>query len=591
MQIPEQDLRNILDQTDIVSVIERYVPLEKKGKEYLGVCPFHDDHSPSMRVSPDKQIYKCFSCGAGGNALRFIQNIEHISFPEAAAKAAEWIGYPLNIQKAEPDEKSVQNRDAYETLRLFTVYCSYELFSQDGLKALSYLSGRGFSKEILKEYEIGYAPEAGMVKDYLTHRISDQTMLEKTGLVQIGTNDLIPSFYNRIMIPIHDANGKPVGYTARILPPAQGPKYVNTTSTELYDKSSLIFNYHRAKDEARKAGRVILCEGAMDVLGLAKGGFKEGIACLGTALTDTQLGLIAALNVPVTLFYDQDEAGQNAVWKFAQKVQNTGIRFSIVANAPRKDPDEVFNAYGREGLEQAIEQTVSYASFAFDYLKNQYNLNNYEDKKQYARAMESIIRTTLESFEQNAAFEKLKALTGFSFTAEPLKPVWQPNRFKKGGKAAGNAAPAVIPPVVKGRLQAEKSVLWSILFHESFLKQFQEQVGFFSNPACSRLSLYILHAYKTDASLDPAILIEQIEEPDARDLLVELAEWPDYSDLLPQFFDDAVCKIKSDMLSHKIDSLTRQIRQARDLSEKIELTKTKQSLVLEKNRLKKTVQF
>ncbi|UNT92319.1 CHC2 zinc finger domain-containing protein [Allobaculum sp. Allo2] len=132
-----------------------------------------------MRVSPDKQIYKCFSCGAGGNALRFIQNIEHISFPEAAAKAAEWIGYPLNIQKAEPDEKSVQNRDAYETLRLFTVYCSYELFSQDGLKALSYLSGRGFSKEILKEYEIGYAPEAGMVKDYLTHRISDRTMLEK----------------------------------------------------------------------------------------------------------------------------------------------------------------------------------------------------------------------------------------------------------------------------------------------------------------------------------------------------------------------------------------------------------------------------
>lgn len=586
MQIPAQDVQNIREQTDIVSLIEHYVPLEKKGKEFVGVCPFHDDHSPSMRVSPDKQIYKCFSCGAGGDAFKFLQEIEHISYPEAIAKAASLINYPLKLTRNVAPKPADPNQSLYETLRLFTAYTTYELFSRDGQTALQYLQERHFSRDLLDLFEIGYVPSKQMTAEYLEHRIGKQQDLEKTGLIQIGTEKLVPVFFDRITIPIHDANGKPVGYTARCMPGANTAKYINTTHTPLYDKGSLIFNYHRAKDAARKAGRVILCEGAMDVLGLAKAGLMEGIACLGTAMTPVQLQMIDELRVPVTVFYDQDEAGRKAAWNFAQKAREAGIRFSIVANAPRKDPDEVFGAYGQEGVLNAVESTISYAQFAFDYLESVYNLNNYEDKKAYAREMERIIRSSLERFEWDTAFDRLKEKTGFSFNEDVQQPprtggkgTWKPR------KNVQKNTPGILPPVTRGRVQAEKAVLWAMLFHENYLARFQEEVGYFSNPACSRLSLYLLHAYTTSEQIDPSVLYEQVEEPDARDLLVELSEWPDYSDLLPQYFDDAVAKIQYDMMSHKLDSITRKIAQTNSPEEKLALTREKTAVYLERARL------
>ena len=613
MQIPEQDYRNILEQTDIVSLIQHYVPLKKKGKEFVGVCPFHDDHSPSMHVSPDKQIYKCFSCGAGGNSIKFLSEIEKIPYQEAVLKAAQMIHYPLQIEPVKAAVPADPNKDLYETLRLFTLYCSYELFSQDGTAALNYLQQRKFSRDIIDTFEIGYAPGFAMVRDYLENRIGNRLNLEKTGLVRIGTEQLQPSFANRIMIPIHDPNGHPVGYTARLLPGAQGPKYLNTSGTLLYQKSSLIFNFHRAKKAARKAGRLILVEGAMDVLGLAKAGLMEGVAMLGTSLSNEQLSLIASLQVPVTVFYDQDDAGKHAAWVFAQKAREFHIPFSIVTSAPRKDPDEVFIAYGRDGVLEAVRNTSSFSAFAFEYLQTKYNLNNYEDKKQYAKDMESIIRSTLEPFEQSAAFEQLKSLTGFSFEATGAQPPVQERPYRSNRKnwkkkqpytgRSGNrgwkqnssydeslysqSEDVPLSPADNGRVQAEKSVLWAMLFHEEFLRRFQQEVGFFSDPACSRLSLYILHAYKNSEQIDPAILFEQVEEPDVRALLAELSEWPDYSDILPDFFDDAVRKIQISMLSQKIEIATLAMSQAADIKEKTALGMQKAKLVAERKKLER----
>lgn len=593
MRIPEVDVSKILAQTDIVSLIEHYVPLEKKGKEYLGVCPFHDDHSPSMHVSPDKQIYKCFSCGAGGNAYRFLMEIEKISFVEAVQKAAALISYPLavdaSVQAAKPKDPKA---DLYETMRLFSVYCSYELFSQDGVQALAYLKNRGFTKELIDTYGLGFAPDRSMVRDYLENRIGNRQNLEKTGLIQIGTQDIVPSFYERIMIPLGDPSGKTVGFSARILPGKQGPKYINSTQTELYHKGSLIYNFHNAKDAARKAGRVILAEGAMDVLGLAKAGLKEGVAMLGTALTDEQLDLLSSLSVPVTVFYDQDDAGKHAAWTFAQKAISRGIRFSIVAGAPEKDPDEVFLKHGRQAVLDAIEHTVSYAEFAMDYLQTQFNLANYEDKKQYAKLVEQIIRSSLESFEQSAMFEKLRQITGFTFSA--LEQGRQSKPYSPRSKKNWNRphqqlqAPVAIPPVAKGRLHAEKAVLWCMLFHETFCERFISEVGFFSNAACSKLSLYIQHAYRAHSEIDTVALFEQIEEQDVRELLVELSEWPDYADLLPGYFEDALAKIQYDMFTHKIESATRKIAVERDPVQKAKLLQEKSELILNRSRLRKS---
>lgn len=586
MRIDKRDLDAILQKADIVDVIGRYLPLEKKGKDYVTICPFHDDHDPSMRISPTKQIYKCFVCGAGGNVFTFFQKHEGLGFVQAVQRVAGLIGYPLHIEER---PKAADNRQPwFDALRLFGAYCQYELFSQDGQQARAYLQQRKFEKSILDTYEIGYAPARSMVRQYLAARFEDRAALEQTGLIQIGKEDLVPVFHDRIVIPIHDPQGRPVGFTARILNKDPGQaKYINTTTTPLFDKSQLIYNYHRAAKACRKAGRVILCEGAMDVLGLAKAGMNEGIACLGTAMTDAQLALISRLNVPVVVFYDQDKAGRKAAFQFGQKALGSGLSFSFVQSDQAKDPDEIYIEQGAEALRNLVGHTISYAQFALDYLKTVYDLDNYEDKKKYALQMEQLVRATLAPFEQPALFDQLQKTTGFTFEPQSF---FAPIRAKRqGGEPFSKKkwesrtrqkpeAAVSLPPVMQGRLQAEKAVLWAMMFHEAFLGKFQEEVGFFGNPACAQLALYIHQAYRKNRDIDPVGLLDVIEEPEVRSLLIELSEWPDYSDMLEEFFWDSVAKIQSDVLQAQIQDLTEKIRTCQDAGEKVRLAMEKTRL-------------
>ncbi len=582
MRIPEADVQAIKEKADIVEIISQYLPLEKQGKEYVGVCPFHDDHSPSMRVSPDKQIFKCFACGAGGDAIGFVSKYEKISFVDAVAKVAAKIHYPLQIKQAAPAAPN-PNKPLYDALDLFTAYGRYELASKDGQAARNYLVSRKFNKQILDTFQIGYAPSFNMVSEYLQARFPDPTTLEKVGLIQVGTDRIVPCFHDRILIPIHDAQGNPVGYTARIVPPStNGAKYVNTSNSVLYQKSNLIFNYHRAAKTAHKAGRVILCEGAMDVLGLAKAGIPEGIANLGTACTDEQLNLIARLRVPVVVFYDQDAAGQKAAYKFGRKAMAAGIRFSIVSQKEAKDPDDIFIQKGAEAVHQAVDNTVSFAQFCLDYLQTEYNLDNYEDKKQYAREMEGIIRASLEQFEQPVLFSKLQELTGFSFEANPA-----PRRSYSSKKSQMRpAVPLQTLPASQGRLQAEKAVLWSMLNDENYIRQYQNEVGVFANEDCQKLALYIQSAYQNHRQIDPVELFSIIEEESVRGLLAELAEWPDYSESTYGLFSESVVKIKHEFISHQIDELNRKMKTVQNMSDMKTLMNQKRELIARRNSLK-----
>ncbi len=599
MRIPEQDIQNIRERIDIVDVIGKVVPLEKHGKEYRGICPFHDDHSPSMNVSPEKQIYKCYACGAGGNVFTFLQNYDHITFLEAVKKAAEMIHYPLPEFTSSKEKPVSPLTPLYQTLDQFTAYCQYELTSSDGKEAMAYLQSRKFDEATLSKYQIGFAPDRDMEMQYLKAKFQDLSLCERTGLIQSTGNHAHPVFVDRIMIPIHDPAGHPVGYTARILPGSpQQAKYINTTQTELYEKGRLIFNYHRAVKAARKAGRLILCEGAMDVLGLAKAGLDEGIANLGTACTKEQMNLILQAGVPVVVFYDQDSAGQKAAWNFGQKAMQAGLRFSIVRQSIAKDPDEVFIARGKDGVLEAVSSTISYAEFAFDYLQSQYDLNNYEDKKNYAKAIESLIRTTLESYEQPAMLERLQQLTGFSFDEQPIENNgWQnprqtdrpwKSKFSKGKRSSrSQAAQMPLPPALKGREQAEKAVCWAMMFSEDYQREFMAGNVFLQNPICSRLSGYLNLAYKTSDELDVVALQSEIKEPEVRDLLIELSEWPDYSDVAPFLFQDAVRKIQKDILNHENERLSRNLSGSDDSSRMLELLEKKKELRIAQGRLRK----
>lgn len=576
--------RSVLDalrsKTDIVDLIGRFLPLEKKGKDYVTVCPFHDDHDPSMRINADRQIYKCFVCGAGGDVFTFFQKYEGLSFTESVQRVADLAGFPLQIETRSAPKQEDPRADLFETLQVFTAYCGYELFSADGKAALSYLESRRFDKAMLDTFQIGYAPARSMVEEFLQARIQQTSLLEQTGLIYPDSGGRIrPVFTDRIVIPIHDPLGNPVGYTARILPGSeQSAKYINSPTSELYDKSHLIFNYHRAVKAAKKSGRLILVEGAMDVLGLAKAGLMEGIACLGTAMTDAQLSLIARCNVPVTVFYDQDGAGRKAAYCFGLQALNAGIRFSVVKSDLAKDPDDIFITQGSEALITTVNKTVSFAEFCFDYLQSVFDLDNYEDKKSYARQMEHLIRTTLEPFEQKSWLDQLAEKTGFTFSAVRTR-----GKEKKSSVPLAGTIP--LPARQPGRLQAEKSILWAMLYHQDYLELFKQQVGFFADPACAQLYAYINYAYQKNADIDPVALKEEIEEEDVQELLVELSEWPDYSDNIAGHFRDSLCKIKRDILSLQIETVLQQMQQSADPARKMQLAQQAAKLSAMKNQV------
>lgn len=578
-RIPEKDVEQIQKKADIVSVISRYIPVKKHGKEYLALCPFHDDHNESLTISPDKQIYKCFSCGAGGNVFTFVQKKEGLTWPEAVAKVAKICGYPLNFT-AGPVRRDPRE-PLYEMLQLYADYCRYELGSEQGKAARAYLDTRRFTPEILEQFSIGYAPERSMIQSWMNARKLDRSMMEQTGLIRIGTENPEPSFYERILIPVHNAAGKPVGYTARNLPgSAQNAKYINTTSTELFDKSRLIFNWHRALPASRKAGRLILTEGAMDVIGLAKAGLNEGIACLGVGLSTFQLDQIASAGVPVVVFYDHDAAGQSAAWKFGQAALKKGIRFSIVSSDAAKDPDEIFISQGADAVKDAVEGTISFVDFAFDYLQSQLNLKNYEDRKDYFRQMKRLIDDTLEPFEQAAARSRLAEITGF-----PLDGKRGSGKGRKKQNAASQT-PALMPAVVKGRLQAEKTICWAMLLDEKYCNAYKNSMLALVSEDCRMLSLYIQQGYRSNKEIDFPALLEAVEEESVRELLSELLEWPDYSACAQQLFEDSLMKVKSSTIDQQIEELNLQISQCEDLTRKLELNKKKIDLITRKTMMK-----
>ena len=516
--ISEEDIKAIRQQADIVDVMSRYITLEKQGKNYKAICPFHDDHDPSLSISTDKQIFKCFVCGTGGNVFTFVQKIENISFLEAVCKVAELIHYPLHLDKSQFQPKVDQNQPLYDCIQSYIRFLTFELESENGESVKRYLSQRKINEDIIKRFEIGYAPESSRSVKYLKAKGFNEQILTDTGLIRTHDLNTYAVFDNRLMIPIHDENGNPVGFTARRLNEDKDvAKYINTSETKIYHKGNLIFNYHRAKEFAKKNKRCILVEGAMDVIAFEKADIHESIACLGTACTKEQMTLLKRLNVPLVVCYDGDKAGKAATYKFGKLAVDYGLNFSIVKNTTGKDPDEIFNELGKDELYLSVHKTVSFVEFLLDYLPNQYDLDNYEDKKKFTSEMQSFIERTCTDFEKADYYSRIKDLTGFDLSHQ--------NQNIPVSKKESRNKPAVvrnIEPLKNGRTLAEHGVLWMILNSKLAADQFKDQIGFFQDPVCEELSLYCYDMYRNMDHIDFDVLMSYIEKEDVRNLLVSL---------------------------------------------------------------------
>ena len=323
MNITNELINEIRNKIDIVEIISNYVPLTQRGKNYFGVCPFHDDHSPSMSVSKEKQIYTCFSCGATGNVFTFISEYEHINFYEAVKLLGTKIGYNLGITKPQSNSED-------KSLEIYNLACKFyqnNLNTALGKNAYEYLEKRKIDKETIKKFKIGLSFSKTSLTDYLLNKKIPLKELISLGISNENGSDL---FINRIIFPLYDLQGNVVAFSGRIYNTKDSSKYINTKETKIFKKGNLLYNYHQAKDILKKSESIIVMEGFMDVIRASTVGINNCVATMGTAFTKQHANLLRKMTDNIILCFDGDKAGEEATTSAIEVLKEINIKPKVI---------------------------------------------------------------------------------------------------------------------------------------------------------------------------------------------------------------------------------------------------------------------
>lgn len=368
-------IEDIRKSVNIIDVISSYLPLTQRGRNYFGVCPFHDDHSPSMSVSPDLQIYTCFSCGATGNVFKFIMDYENISFMEAVKLVASKGGIDIDVNNFKA--KKIINSELFEMYEIARKLYQNNINTEYGLAAKKYLNDREITDEIIKEFEIGLSLQKSdiLTNLFLKKEYKNADIL-KSGLVVQNKSHMHDIYINRIMFPLSNLEGKTVGFSGRIYNNEDTSKYINTKETEIFKKGELLYNYYRAKDECRLKQTVIIVEGFMDVIRLFTIGVKNVVASMGTAITKSQATLLKRLAPNIILLFDGDSAGEKATESCIEELSKIGVIPKIVRLEQNLDPDDYIKKYGRDKFLAKLEKPINIMEFKMNYLKGKHNLDD-----------------------------------------------------------------------------------------------------------------------------------------------------------------------------------------------------------------------
>ncbi len=377
------DIANeIRNKVDIVDIIGQRIPLVKKGKNYWGVCPFHDDTNPSMSVSRDKQIYKCFSCGAAGNVFTFLMNYDHLEFRDALAYLGDKVGIKTGTVKV--NKKSTKYDKLYEANSLATKYFQNNLSSTNGRKARDYLKKRGIDDNLIKRFEIGLSLVTNDdLTKLLTSKNYDLAMLNEIGL----SNNSHDMYIDRIMFPLKDINDRYVGFSGRIYYEADTSKYINTKESPIFIKGEMLYNYVSAREVAREKKQIIIMEGFMDVIRAASIGIDNCVALMGTAMTHEQIKLIRKLSNNIVLCLDGDDPGLKAMLKNGELLLQDGVEVKIIKLPNNDDPDTYIINNGKESFINLIDNAISFSDFKLSMMKENVNFNNIEDKSRYINSV------------------------------------------------------------------------------------------------------------------------------------------------------------------------------------------------------------
>jgi len=375
MYYPEELIEEVRTRNDIVEVISGYVRLQKKGSNYFGLCPFHNEKSPSFSVSPGKQMYYCFGCGAGGNVITFLMEYENQTFPEAVRTLAQRAGIALPEADDSKEARQADSRRAklLEINKEAAKYFYYQLRTERGSVGMEYLRKRELSDETMNHFGLGYANKySNDLIQYLKSKGYSEDLIRDAGLCNVDEkHGMYDKFWNRVMFPIQDINHRVIGFGGRVMGDGK-PKYLNSPETEIFDKSRNLYGLNFARTSRK--GNVILCEGYMDVIAMHQAGFTNAVASLGTAFTSQHAGVLKRYTDQVILTYDSDGAGIKAALRAIPILRDAGISARVLNMKPYKDPDEFIKNMGADAFKERIAQAKNSFLFEIDVLKRNYQL-------------------------------------------------------------------------------------------------------------------------------------------------------------------------------------------------------------------------
>ena len=563
-KIPYDQIINIQRKVNIVDVISGYLPIEQRGKNYFAICPFHDDHNPSMSISPEKQIYTCFVCGASGNVFNFVMNYEKISFVEAVAKVASIAGINLSIKAP---HKSRNKDDTYSKF-----YGMYELankYYQNNIKtlygktAISYLKKRNIDESVIKEFEIGLSLNDNNVTKLLKNKGFNEDDLIDIGICGKKDDFVYDVFRNRIMFPIHDSDNKVVGFSGRIYNGESESKYVNSKESVIFKKGKILYNYSRALNEAREKKQIIIVEGFMDVIRLYTIGIKNVVATMGTAITKEHADLIRRLSKNVILCFDGDSAGQKATISALQMLENIGLEPKIIRLEDGLDPDDYIVKKGKEKFQNHLINAMSSLQFKLYVNKEHTDFNDY---KQISNYINSAAKE-LEKIDDKVVYE----LTIKNLSKETGVDIDTINSLLKN-------IPKKKPELITKPLRVKKSkyemaeeyLIYYMLRSKEAILQYQNDVAYLTNKNLAMIAIKILDFYEkkgyiniTDFTLfleDNDVLINEVLRIDSFDL-------PDEVDV--NVIKDYVKTIDEGILNSEIKKIKEQISAESDVAKKV----------------------
>ena len=548
-------IKEVRSASNIVDVISSYLPLVKKGKNYFGVCPFHDDNNPSMSVSEDKQIYKCFSCGASGNVFNFVMDYEKIDFKSALYLLAKRSGINVSNNLVKTNNK---NDKFYEIYNIAEKYYQNNLNTSLGLEAKSYLHNRGIDDELIKHFKIGLSLKE---QDGLVNLLVKKNYSIKD-ISLIGLSNMDKDLYiNRIMFPLFNTNGDTIGFSGRIYNTKSDSKYINTRETLIFKKGENLYNYHLAKDEARKEKSLIVVEGFMDVIRLYSIGVKNVVALMGTSLTKEQTTLIKRTSTNIILMLDGDNPGKKAIVNVGQILEEENLRVNVVALPEELDPDEYILKYGKENFINLLNNPIEYSEFKINYLKEGKDLTKIDEQSSYVNEVLQELSNIDDDIKKELILKKLEK--EFNLDIEFLRNKLQ--NMQKSGKIETLKKPDDVKLIKLDKYQkATYAILNEMLNNYNAIKTYEKRLNYLPYEPARYLANEIIYYSKHEKDFVLADFITQVSDKEELALylkevlkydneVVSMANFDDYLKVIEEYKKNQEIKRLKELMKKEVD--------------------------------------